>query len=125
MQSEFIAFLRSVGGIETPDEFSYCNQIGRLSEGNIHVWVYFDNKTPLIDFEEDTKELVVQKLDGKPVQTGITLEMSSTQGSDQLAAAFISKFSKQYHCVLYIYPDIIYSASELDRLKTTGKIFDK
>ena len=111
----FLDVVREVGGaIEDARALQ-----GRISQGERHVWVALDNSL-LNEYEADEVELIRQKLGGKP-QSCILLDVSRTAGSERLALEFACACAERWPCVVYNLRDKVISASELLRLRKTGK----
>ncbi len=106
-QKEFTTFLEKSGVVLHPDNL----YDGRLSKGNIHVWIALDNNE-LKNFDANEIEVIRQKLGGIP-QSHILLDVSKELDSEQMALEFACKFSTQWHCVIYNSSQKFYSANEL------------
>jgi hypothetical protein len=96
---EFKDFLRELNIEIDPDEV----YDGRLSEGTHHVWMVLDNDE-LKNFDQSEIELMREKLGNQPI-SHILLDVSTTEGSQQLAINFIDKLSNRWNCVIYIILD--------------------
>lgn len=81
-RDELAAFLPAVGARAEPNGAS----VGRLSEGNSHVWIGIDN-SPLEDYEQQELDVLTHLLGDIP-RTLISLEISRASGSQQLAVRF-------------------------------------
>ena len=108
---EFLAVLREAGGaIENAAALA-----GRVSLHDKHVWVSLDNRL-LKEYEADEMVLVTQKLEGPP-QSHILLDVSRTEGSEQLAVEFACVCARKWPCVVYNVQDKVWSAAELLKLR--------
>ena len=67
-----------------------------------------------------TKSAIRKKLGGKP-QSCILLDVSRTAGSERLALEFACACAERWPFVIYNLRDKVLSASELLRLRQTGK----
>ena len=111
----FLDVIRAVGGaIEDAQALQ-----GRISQGERHVWVALDNSL-LNEYETEEVELIRQKPGGKP-QSCILLDISRTAGSERLALEFACTCAERWPCVVYNLWDKVILASELLRLRKTGK----
>lgn len=116
---ELIEFLVQRGATIHPDEV----YDGRISQENKHVWVRLDSRI-LTEFEADDRELLMQKLAGRP-RTSIILEVSRTPGSQQLAVDFACKCAERWPvAVVSDLLNRIFSTGELFQLRSAGKGFD-
>ena len=106
-QEEFTNFLQQSGAELYPDNV----YDGRLSRGNMHVWIALDN-SELKNFDADEIKLITQKLGGSP-QTHILLDVSKTLGSQQLAIEFACKITEKWHSVVYKSHNRVYSVNQL------------
>ncbi len=116
---EFVAFLKQQGAELTPDDV----YDGRLSRGNLHVWVVLNNNN-LNELETYDNELIQQGL-GNPPKTYITLEVSRKEGSEQVAVEFANACAQKWPCVVYNLQDKIYTKDDLYQLKMAGKGFEE
>ena len=115
---EFFDVLRAVGGVvENADALE-----GRISRGEQHVWIALDNSL-LKDYEANEVELISQKLGGKP-QSHILLDVSRTEGSEQLAVDFAFACMARWPCVVYNLCDTVFSAKDVLRLYEAGMGFE-
>ncbi len=114
---ELAAFLPTVGARADPHRAS----VGRLSEGNRHVWIGIDN-TPLEDFERHELDVVTRLLGDTP-RTLISLEISWSSGSQQLAIRFALAAAKHWPCVVDDGYDRIYTPQQLEEMHQTGATF--
>ncbi len=103
---EFAYFLH-YGGVQQENDNIYD---GRLSDGDLHVWIALDNRELQI-FEEDEIKLITKKLGGVPV-THILLDISETPGSEKLAIDLARVFAQKWNCVIYESRERIYSPQE-------------
>lgn len=106
-QEEFTTFLQQSGAELHPDNV----YDGRLSSGNMHVWIVLDN-SELKNFDADEIDLITQKLGGSP-QTHILLDVSKTLGSQQLAIDFACNLAEKWHAVVYKSRSRVYSVKQL------------
>lgn len=92
-RERFIDLVLSLGGVTGPDERGEA----RLSDGYAHVWVHLAGLP-----EADPDELAVYeaRLGGR-VATEIELEISRTQGSEQLAFRIIDAAARHWRFVVY------------------------
>lgn len=111
---EFESFLQQVGAVLHPDNL----YDGRLSKGNINVWIALDN-SELTNFDVEEIELITKQLDGSP-QTHILLDVSKKLGSKQIALEFACKFATRWNCVIYDSNQKVYSRQELLELCRTA-----
>jgi hypothetical protein len=116
---EFVAFLKREGAELTPDDV----YDGRISRGELHVWILLDNSN-LNDLEAFDNELIMQGL-GKPPKTYITLDVSREQGSEQLAIEFAYACAEKWPCIVYNLLNKTYSKDDLYRLLIAGKGFEE
>ncbi len=115
-QEEFITFLQQSGVVLHPDKL----YDGRLSEGNLHVWIALDN-SELKNFDANEIEVIAHRLGGIP-KTHILLDVSKELGSEQIALEFACKFATQWHCVIYDSNQQVYSPNQLLKLCQNSQI---
>src|SRR5579871_6892102 len=106
-QEEFTRFLATVGAMVRPDEVFD----GRLSQGERHIWIVLDNRG-LDEWEPAERAAVEQKL-GRQAQTYIIVEISHTEGSEQIAVEFVCAFAKYWPCVVDNLRGAVYTVDEL------------
>ncbi|MGK7944329.1 MAG: hypothetical protein AB4058_07655 [Microcystaceae cyanobacterium] len=92
---EFKDFLQELNIEIDPNEV----YTGRWSEENYHIWIVLDNDE-LKNFEKSEIALMREKLGSQP-KSHILLDVSKTEGSQQLAMIFIDKLSNRWNCVIY------------------------
>ncbi|MBD2774741.1 hypothetical protein [Iningainema tapete] len=111
---EFENFLQQVGAVLHPDNL----YDGRLSKGNINVWIALDN-SELTNFDVEEIELITQRLGGSP-KTHILLDVSKKPGSEKIALEFACNFATKWNCVIYDSNQKVYSTQELLKLCQTA-----
>ena len=119
---EFRAFLQQEGATLAPDN----SFDGRISAGDKHVWIALDNSS-LRYYDEDEEladelRTLTELLGDKP-RTNIVLEISRTEGSEQLAINFACEFAKRWKCVVDDLRGKIYSSKELLSMQRAGRSF--
>jgi hypothetical protein len=115
---EFFDVLRQLGGVIDDAEAL----AGRLSQGDKHVWVSLDNSL-LNEYEAAEIEQISLKLGGQP-QSHILLDVSRTEGSEQLAVEFASMCAERWPCVVYNLRDNVISATDVLRLRHADMGFE-
>lgn len=121
-REEFLSFLKSLGGMLTPDSAFD----GRLSNVDRHLWIAFDDEG-LRSFEEDEeleqeRETIARMLGAKP-RTQIVVEISDAEGSERMAVDFACAFAEKWPSVVDDSRDKIYSMPELFELRRDGRGF--
>ena len=115
---ECFEVLRELGGVIDEAEAL----AGRLSQGDKHGWVALDNSL-LNEYEAAEIEQLRLKLGGQP-QAHILLDVSRTEGSEQLAVACASMCAERWPCVVYNLRDNVISATDVLRLRQAAMGFE-
>lgn len=119
-REEFTAFMQECGVVLQSDHI----YDGRLSQGNLHVWIALDNGE-LKNFYFQEIDMISTHLGGRP-KTHILLDISQTSGSQKLALDFVVNFAEKWPCVVYESSDTVrvYSRQELLDLPQSSQNFE-
>lgn len=90
-QKNLFDLIESIGG-QVSSISNYTQ--GVIQSGEKTIWIYYRGKDLNLDNEE--LEEIKEKLNGIPPKVSIAVEISSEEGSTNLAIEFCAKFATQY-----------------------------
>lgn len=88
-------FIGECGGFDTDKDY----QVGRLSIGDEHIWIYYSSN-PNEEYEAETIRLIERSLPTKP-KAKIIIEIGDGNNTEKLAAIFACKFLTKWESVVY------------------------
>jgi len=114
---DLFAALRAHGGVIDNE----AAKDGRVSRGECQVWVHLRDEE-LADLEDATLARIQTALGAEPISE-VLLDVSGTEGSEQLAVDFACACAERWPCIVYDFKGRILTPDDLSRLQAAGAGF--